>query len=77
MEENVQVDVEKEEKKVIINEKVDGMLKEIEGLLERALPVKSGAEFVNEVIYAPLKEETKEEVIGEILEEMKEKWHKD
>lgn len=77
MEENVQADAEKEEKKVIINERIDGMLKEMESLLGRALPVKNGAEFVNEVIYAPLKEETKEKVIGEILEEMKEKWHKD
>lgn len=62
-----------EEKKVIINENVDGMLKEVEGLLNRALPVKNGAEFINEVLYAPLKEETKELLIGEILENMKEK----
>ena len=62
-----------EEKKVIINEKVDGMLKELEGLLQRAIPVKNGAEFINECLYAPLSEETKEKVIAEILEDAKEK----
>lgn len=70
MEENEEV---KEESKVIINERVDGMLKEVEGLLGRALPVKQGAEFINEVLYAPISEETKEKVIEEILRNMKER----
>lgn len=62
-----------EEKKVIINEKIDGMLKELESLLQRAIPVKNGAEFINECLYAPISEETKERVISEILADAKEK----
>ncbi len=61
-----------EEKKIIINERVDGMLKELEELLKRALPVKSGAEFINEVLYAPLSDEMKEKIIEEILANVKE-----
>lgn len=64
---------EEKEEKVIINERIDGMLKELEGLLSRAIPVKNGAEFINECLYAPLSEETKEKVIAEILANAKEK----
>lgn len=60
----------KEEKK-IINDKVDGMLKEFEKLLQRALPVKGNAELVNQILYSPLCDETKEKVIAELLEASK------
>lgn len=63
---------EKVEEKKIINDKVDGMLKEFEEVLKKAMPVKANAELVNQVIYSGLKEETKEQVIGELLEASKE-----
>jgi len=61
-----------EEEKVIINDKVDGLLKEFEELLRKVMPVKANADLVNQVIYSTLKEETKEEVIKELLEASKE-----
>ncbi len=66
----------KEEEKVIINERVDGMLKEFEELLRKAIPVKQNAELVNQIIYSGIKDETKEKVIEELLEVSKEaiKW---
>ena len=60
------------EEKVIINDKVDGLLKEFEELLKKAMPVKANADLVNQVIYSTLSEETKEKVIGELLEKSKE-----
>ena len=61
-----------EEEKVIINEKIDGMLKEFEEILKKAIPVKQNADVVNQVIYCGLSEETKEKVIEELLEKAKE-----
>lgn len=60
------------EEKVIINERVDGLLKEFEELLKVAMPIKANADLVNQVIYSTLSEETKEKVIGELLESSKE-----
>lgn len=61
-----------EEEKVIINNKVDGLLKEFEEVLKKVLPVKANADLVNQVIYSTLKEETKEKVIEELLVSSKE-----
>jgi flagellar motor switch protein FliG len=61
-----------EEEKVIINDKVDGLLKEFEEVLKKVLPVKANADLVNQVIYSTLKEETKEKVIEELLVSSKE-----
>lgn len=65
-----------EEEKVIINDKIDGLLKEFEEVLKVAMPVKANADLVNQVIYSTLKDETKEKVIEELLESSKEmiKW---
>lgn len=60
------------EEKVIINEKIDGLLKEFEEVLKVAMPVKANADLVNQVIYSTLKDETKEKVIEELLETSKE-----
>ena len=61
-----------EEEKVIINEEIDGLLKEFEEVLKKAMPVKANADLVNQVIYSTLKDETKATVIKELLEASKE-----
>lgn len=61
-----------EEKKIIINEKVDNELTEMENVLKDiVLPIKQSTEFVNQVLYAPISDETKEKVIDEIYEDIK------
>lgn len=60
------------EEKVIINERVDGLLKEFEEVLKKIMPAKANADLVNQIIYSTLSEETKEKVIKELLESSKE-----
>ena len=47
------------EEKVIINDEIDGLLKEFEEVLKVAMPVKANADLVNQVIYSTLSEQTK------------------
>lgn len=64
--------MEEEKREIIINEKVDGELTKIEGILRDViLPIKQSTEFINQVLYAPLSDETKEKVIDEIYEDIK------
>lgn len=60
------------EEKVIINDEIDGLLKEFEEVLKVAMPVKANADLVNQVIYSTLSEQTKANVIRELLESSKE-----
>lgn len=63
---------EEEKKEIIINEKVDGELTEMEKVLKDiVLPIKQSTEFINQVLYAPISDETKEKVIDEIYEDIK------
>lgn len=64
--------MEEKEEKVIINDAIDGLLKEFEVVLGKAMPVKANADLVNQVIYSTLSEKTKEQVIRELLESSKE-----
>lgn len=61
----------KEEKKIIINERVDSDLQEFEKILGAILPIKGNTELVNNILYSPLSDETKEKVIHELLEDSK------
>ena len=63
---------EEKAEEVIINEEIDGLLKEFEEVLKKAMPVKANADLVNQVIYSTLKEDTKATVIRELLEASKE-----
>lgn len=72
MEEEVKEVKEVKEEKIIINENVNGKLKDFEKILkEVVIPIKSDAEFINQVLYAPLSDETKERIVEELHEDMK------
>lgn len=69
---------EEEKREIIINENVDGILTKMEGVLrDIVLPIKQSTEFVNQVLYAPITDETKEKVIEEIYEDIKKRVDKD
>lgn len=67
-----------EEKKLIINENVDGKLTKMEDILkEVVLPIRAGADFVNQALISPLSDELKEKIVDEIYEDMKKRVDKD
>lgn len=61
-----------EEKKLVINENVDGKLTEFEKTLKEViLPIKASADFITQSLMSPLSDETKEKIVNELYDDMK------